>query len=56
MRTSESIKNGGKCPLCGGEMKEDRKGRGFVAHKYPVMLTNQYGERVQCTYGQGERD
>lgn len=56
MKTSESLRNGGRCPNCGGEMTDDPCGRGFVRHKYPVYINDEYGRRVQCIYGRGERD
>lgn len=46
MRTSTAEKHGYICPQCGDELKKDRKGRGFVAHK-----TN-----GKCQFEPGEKD
>jgi len=46
VRTSTAEKHGFRCPLCGDDLRQDHKGRGFVKH-----VTNPY-----CSFERGERD
>lgn len=46
MKTSTAEKHNYICPQCGDEMKEDRQGQGFVAHK----------NNPHCTFEKGEKD
>ncbi|MHB8991150.1 MAG: hypothetical protein ACYC66_05890, partial [Chloroflexota bacterium] len=54
-KTSESIRNGGRCPKCGVKVTQDRNGKGFVSHSTAGYVRVK-GSLVQCTYGNGERD
>ena len=46
MKTLTAIRNDGRCPKCGDQTSEDRKGRGFVRH-----LGN-----PNCDFQRGEKD
>ena len=46
MKTLTAVRNGGRCPKCGDQTAEDRKGRGFVRH-----LANR-----DCDFQRGEKD
>lgn len=50
MKTSEAQAQGNKCPQCGAPTTIDRKGRGFVRHKFYEAKCR------RATYGRGGKD
>ena len=49
MKTSTAEKNNYICPKCGGRVKKDLKGRGFVMHR-------DYGNPRYCDFERGMKD
>ncbi len=46
MKTSTAESKNYKCPKCGDDLTQDRKGQGFVRHK----------SNSDCYYEKGDRD
>jgi hypothetical protein len=51
MKAIEAERNGNKCPACGGRTTIDWKLRGWVRHRWRVLVAG-----IVCTHGRKEKN